>query len=135
VRLARQQLLTQEDPVTVTCVVDEAALRRVVVGRAVMKRQLDHLVTTASELPTVTVQVLPFESGAHPGMEGSFVILGFPDQADTDTVYVTMATGGVFQEKADELLLYVSIFNRLREAALPPQDSIGFIASLAKELT
>jgi transcriptional regulator with XRE-family HTH domain len=135
IRMTRQQLLTQEDPVRLSCVIDEAVLRRLVGGREVMKQQLDHLVTRATDLDHVTIQVLPFEVGAHPGMEGPFVILSFPDQADTDTVYVTMATGGVFQEKADELVLYISIFDRLREAALSPDDSIAFIASLAKELT
>lgn len=134
VRLARADLLTQEDPVAFWCVMDESVLRRQVGGREVMKRQLEHIVATA-ELPHVTIQVLPFEAGAHPGLEGSFVLLRFPDQADPDTVYVTMATGGVFQEKADELLLYASIFDRLQDAALPPEESIALVASLAKELT
>jgi transcriptional regulator with XRE-family HTH domain len=133
VRLARAALLTQEDPVTLWSVIDESVLRRQVGGREVMKRQLEHVVATA-ELPNVTIQVLPLEAGAHPGMEGSFVLLRFPDEADPDTVYVTMATGGVFQEKADELLLYATVFDRLRELALPPEDSIALVARLAKEL-
>ena len=98
-----------------------------------MKRQLEHIAAIA-ELPNVTIQVLPLEAGAHPGMEGSFVLLRFPDDADPDTVYVTMATGGVFQEKADELQLYATIFERLRGAALSPEESIALIARLAKEL-
>ena len=133
VRLARSVLLTQDDPVTFWSVIDESVLRRQVGGREAMKRQLEHVVATAA-LPNVTIQVLPLEAGAHPGMEGSFVLLRFPDEADADTVYVTMATGGVFQEKADELLLYERIFDRLREAALPPDESIALVASLAKEL-
>jgi transcriptional regulator with XRE-family HTH domain len=133
VRLARTGLLTQDDPVTFWSVIDESVLRRQVGGREAMKRQLEHVVATAA-LPNVTIQVLPLEAGAHPGMEGSFVLLRFPDDADADTVYVTMATGGVFQEKADELSLYETIFDRLREAALPPDESIALVASLAKEL-
>lgn len=133
VRLARSGLLTQEDPVTFWCVIDESVLRRQVGGREVMKRQLEHIAATAA-LPNVTIQVLPLDAGAHPGMEGSFVLLRFPDNADPDTVYVTLATGGVFQEKADELQLYERIFDRLRDAALPPDESIALVASLAKEL-
>lgn len=133
IRLARQALLTQDEPVKFWCVIDESVLLRRVGGREVMKRQLDHVVTTAG-LPNVTIQVLPLDAGAHPGMEGSFVLLRFPDDADPDTVYVTMATGGVFQEKADELLLYATIFDRLRDAALPPEESIALVARLAKEL-
>ena len=45
-----------------------------------------------------------------------------------------MATGGVFQEKADELALYELIFDRLRDAALSPDESLALIARLAKEL-
>jgi hypothetical protein len=133
VRLARSGLLTQEDPVTFWSVIDESVLRRQVGGREVMKQQLEHIAAIA-ELPNVTIQVLPLEAGAHPGMEGSFVLLRFPDDADPDTVYVTMATGGVFQEKADELQLYATIFDRLRDAALSPEESISLIARLAKEL-
>jgi hypothetical protein len=61
-------------------------------------------------------------------MEGSFVLLRFPDQADPDTVYVTMATGGVFREKPDEVDRSALIFNRLQERALGPSTSAGLIA-------
>ena len=132
VRLARAGLLHQDDPVTLCGVVDESVLRRQVGGPDVMKRQLEHVVA-AAEQAHVTVHVLPLSVGAHAGMTGSFTLLSFPDEADPDTVYVTMATGGVFQEKADELVLYERIFDRLRDAALPPEDSIALVASLAKE--
>jgi len=131
VRLARQELLTQDEPVEFWSVLDEAVLRRPVGGRDVMRRQLEHLVTV-SELPNVTLQVLPFEAGAHAGMEGSFVLLGFP-QGDPDTVYVTTATGGVFQDKTDQLQRYVTVFERLADIALSPVDSIAHIARIAKE--
>jgi transcriptional regulator with XRE-family HTH domain len=133
VRLARAALLTHEEPATFWCVMDEAVLHRRVGGREVMKRQLEHMLAMA-ELPHVTVQVLPLEAGAHPGMDGSFVLLRFPDQADPDTVYVTMATGGVFQEKAEELELYRQIFERLQAIALPPDASLALIGRMAKEL-
>jgi transcriptional regulator with XRE-family HTH domain len=133
VRLARAALLTHEEPATFWCVMDEAVLHRQVGGREVMKRQLEHMLAMA-ELSRVTIQVLPLEAGAHPGMDGSFVLLRFPDQADPDTVYVTMATGGVFQEKAEELDLYRLIFERLQAIALPPDASLALIGRMAKEL-
>jgi hypothetical protein len=126
-------LLTHEEPATFWCVMDEAVLHRRVGGREVMKRQLEHMLAMA-ELSHVTIQVLPLEAGAHPGMDGSFVLLRFPDQADPDTVYVTMATGGVFQEKAEELELYRQIFERLQAIALPPDASLALIGRMAKEL-
>ena len=78
------------------------------------------------ELPNVTMQILPLEAGAHPGMEGSFVLLWFPDDADPDTVYVTMATGGVFQEKAGRVALYSAIFDSPPATwRCRPDESIG----------
>ena len=132
VRLGRQALLTQEDPVQFWCVLDEAALRRPVGGREVMRCQLEHLVRESAR-PNVTVQVLPMAAGEHPGMEGSFVIMSFPDAADPDTVYVTIATGGVFQEKPDDVSRYEIIFDRLQKMALSSAESAEFIATMAKE--
>ena len=132
VRLDRQSLLTQDDPVHFWCVVDEAALVRPVGGPDVMRAQLEHLLA-AAEMPHVKLQVLPFEVGAHAGMDGSFLLLHFPDEQDPDTVYVVMATGGVFQEKADELRRYETVFSSLQEVALPPEESVAFVARKAKE--
>ena len=132
IRLGRQALLTQEDPVQFWCVLDEAALRRPVGGREVMRCQLEHLVRESAR-PNVTLQVLPMAAGEHPGMEGSFVIMSFPDAADPDTVYVTIATGGVFQEKPDDVSRYEIIFDRLQKMALSSAESTEFIATMAKE--
>jgi transcriptional regulator with XRE-family HTH domain len=131
-RMVRHELLTHDEPVELWCVLDEAALLRPVGGRGVMQRQLQHLAAMA-DLPNVTLQLLPLEIGAHAGMDGSFVVLSFPHESDPDTVYVTMATGGVFQEKADELSRYATIFDRLTGAALSPEDSAALIAKMAKE--
>jgi hypothetical protein len=134
VRMARQALLTQDDPLDFWCVLDEAVLLRPVGGRTVMRGQLEHMAKVSS-LDNVTLQVLPFEVGAHAGMEGSFVLLRFPHEGDSDTVYVALATGGVFQEKSDELSRYMSIFSRLTDIALTPEDSKALILRMAKELT
>lgn len=132
VRMARQLLLTQSEPVNFWCILDEAVLYRSVGGPEVMRRQLEHLHTVA-QMPNVTLQVLPFAAGAHAGLEGSFVLLRFPDEADPDTVYVVMATGGVFQEKTEDLAKYSSIFDLLNKVALPPDASTALLVKMAKE--
>jgi transcriptional regulator with XRE-family HTH domain len=134
VRMQRQALLTQEDPVELWCVLDEAALLRRVGGPAVMRAQWERLIAEAAR-PHVRLQVLPLEAGAHAGMDGSFVLLRFPDDVDADTVYVALATGGVFQEKADELSRYTVIFSLLAEQALAPDESVALITELVKEST
>jgi len=132
VRMRRRSLLTQDDPLQFWCVIDEAALLRPVGGEAVMGRQIDHLIAM-SKSSNVTLQVLPLRVGAHPGMEGSFAILRFSHVSDPDAVYVTMATGGVFQEKPDEVARYVQVFQVLTAVALTPEDSITFMDAMWKE--
>ena len=133
VRNSRQSLLTQDDPVHVWVVLDEAVLRRPVGGPAVMRRQLEHLISV-SERANVTLQVLPFAAGAHAGMDGTFAILLYEESANQNFVFASNAAGGLFLEKDDELHRYAVIFDRLRLSASRPDDSIVVIASLAKEL-
>lgn len=132
VRMARQALLREDEPVQFRAILDEAVLVRPVGGRDVMRGQLEHLASVA-ELPNVSIHVLPFSAGAHPGMEGSFVILTFPHPADLATVFVAMATGGVFQERPAEVDRYETIFERLRAASLPADESVSLVSQLAKE--
>ncbi|HEX3590503.1 MAG TPA: helix-turn-helix transcriptional regulator [Pseudonocardiaceae bacterium] len=126
-RVARQRLLTEPDPPRYWAIVDEAVLCRSVGGDAVMRAQLEMLLGKAA-LPHVTIQVLPFSVGAHAGMEGSFLILGFPEQADPDVVYVDSTTAGIYLEEPAEILRYTLMFDHLRAAALSPDDSLTRIA-------
>jgi hypothetical protein len=97
-----------------------------------MRRQVDHLLKMA-DLPNVTLQVLPFEVGAHAGMDGSFAILGYEELADPDVVFAENAAGGLFLEKDEELRRYHVIFEQLRVDALTPEESVSFLAAQAKE--
>jgi transcriptional regulator with XRE-family HTH domain len=126
-RLARQELLTEPDPPQYWAVIDEAVLCRSVGGDAVMRAQLRSL-TASAVLPHVTIQVLPFAAGAHAGMEGPFLILGFPEQADPDVVYVDNTTAGIYLEEPPEILRYTLMFDHLRAAALSPDDTLTRIA-------
>jgi transcriptional regulator with XRE-family HTH domain len=132
VRMGRQSLLSQDDPIDLWVVLDEAVISRPVGGEAVMRTQLERLVA-AAELPNVTLQVLPFEVGAHAGMDGTFTILSFPEPGDPDVVYAENATGGLFLEKREELQKYIFIFDHIRAAAMRPEESVALIAKLAEE--
>jgi len=132
VRMQRQSLLIQDDPIELWVVLDEAVLSRPVGGDTVMRGQIARLVE-ATEMPNVTLQVLPFDAGAHAGMDGTFTILDFPDAQDPDVVFVENATGGLFLEKADELFKYHLIFRALHTVALSAEESAALLAKLAKE--
>ena len=88
-----------------------------------MRAQLLALTRTAT-LPHVRIQVLPFAAGAHAGMEGPFLILGFPEQTDPDVVYVDNTTAGIYLEEPAEILRYTLMFDHLRAAALSPDDTM-----------
>lgn len=134
VRAARQALLVEDDPLTLWAVLDEAALRRLVGGREVMREQLDRL-REAARLPNVTLQVAPFAAGGHPGMDGPFVILGFPENRDPDMVYIESTRSGVYLEHKDDVQRYATMFEQLTAAALPPDESDALIAAVARELS
>jgi transcriptional regulator with XRE-family HTH domain len=132
VRMERQSLLTTDDPIDLWAVLDEAVVSRPVGGHAVMIDQLNQLIE-AARLPNVTLQILPFEAGAHAGMDGTFAILEFEEEQDADVVFTENATGGLFLEKIEELRKYTTIFETVRATALPPEESIEMIEMLVEE--
>jgi len=132
-RMDRQTLLNAPDPPRFWAVVDEAALRRSVGGSKIMSAQLSHLAEVATR-PNVTVQVIAFAAGAHPGMPGSFILLDFPDPADPAVVYIDSMAGDLFLEAEAEIRRYRAIFDSLRAIALAPADSRQLLADRADRL-
>ena len=131
-RLERQKLLEDADPPQFWTVIDEAVLHRVVGNRDIMSAQLLHLVKLVSSLPTLTLQVLPFTAGAHAGMDGPFLILGFPEKADPDVVYVENTTSMGYLEEPEDIDRYTLMFDHLRAAALSPDDTLTRISEAAE---
>src|ERR1044072_7657085 len=132
-RVERQRLLTDAHPPGYWAVIDEAALHRTVGGPEIMRAQLERLVELAA-LPHVTLQVVPFSAGAHAGMEAPFLILGFPEQADPDVVYVENTTSGVYLEQPSDVHRYTLMFDHLRAAALKPDDTVVMVEQAADRL-
>ena len=132
-RLARQALLASDDAPTLSVVLDEAAIQRLVGMPHVIRDQLRHL-TGAAHMPNVTFQILPFAAGAHGGMIGPFMILGFPHSADPDVIHLEFPTGDLYLDSADQVLRYTELFDRLQNAALSSDESAAFLAELARNL-
>ncbi|GGV31597.1 transcriptional regulator [Streptomyces longisporoflavus] len=132
IRMKRQELLQRSEPPHIWAIVDEAAVRRVVGGAHIMREQLRHLLELA-ESPHVTVQILPFSTGAHAAAVGSFVLLRGQSQ-DLDVVYVDLLGGGLFMEKPKELERYKSAFDYLRAQALDLPSSSKTIRRILTEL-
>ena len=132
-RMARQLLLTREDPPRLWAVVDEAALRRPVGGREVMRGQLERLLE-ATKLPNVTLQILPFDAGAHSAMVGAFSILRFLDQELPDVVYVEHLTSALYLDKRNEVERYLDVMELLCVESEPPARTPELLTRILDEL-
>ncbi len=132
-RMVRQKILDREDPPHFWAVIDEAALTKLVGGPAVIRDQLRHICKMAAK-PHITIQVLPDSVGAHSGMMGAFTILDFPAPDDPSMVYIETPTDALYLEKPEEIHRYRIIYGHLLSAALPPEESVRFVASLADQL-
>jgi len=121
-RRDRQQTLLRSDPGQLWAVVDEAALRRPIGGRAVMHKQLQSLIE-ATEMPNVRLQVVPFHAGGHAAAGGAFTILRFPDPALPDVVYVEQLTSALYLDKRDDVDYYVAAMERLCVKADQPTET------------
>jgi hypothetical protein len=84
-------------------------------------------------MPNVTIQVLPFEVGAHAAVDGTFAILDFAEPNDACMVYAENATGGLFLDKVEELRIYATIFEQVQKQALDEAESALLIQRLAEE--
>ncbi|MDT9700790.1 helix-turn-helix transcriptional regulator [Streptomyces sp. P17] len=131
VRMERQAMLARPDAPDAWFIVSEGALRHVIGDRGVMRDQLERVLDSA-ESPTVTLQVLPFDSGTYPAT-GSFTMLGFPAPEDPDIVYRDGITDAVYLEGEHHVREYTRAFDGLRAAALSPQRSTQLIESILKE--
>lgn len=127
VRTRRQQLLTRDDnPVVLRAVVDQAALVRKVGGPEVMRDQLDFLIELADR-PNVTLQIVPFEIGAHAAVTCDFTILEFAG-SDPDVVSIDTLVGSLFIEKPEEVDPHIEAFRDLHSVALGEADSLQMMA-------
>ncbi|MEU6896178.1 helix-turn-helix transcriptional regulator [Streptomyces sp. NPDC046557] len=115
-------------------VLDESALRGVVGSPEIMREQLEYLNHLAAQ-PHITVQVLPHDVGAHPGISGQFSILHFDaDAAGAGTMYLERFTSDLYLEKRSDVEHYSVMYDRLQAHALNPDSTRRFISRAAEEL-
>jgi transcriptional regulator with XRE-family HTH domain len=133
-RMARQERLVGDSPLSAWFVLDEATLRRPIGGRETMRAQLAHVLELADR-PNITIQTLPFAKGAHASLSGSFALLRFPDPSqDPDVVYSDGPTGNIYLETVDYVQKMIARFDRLRALAQDEDESKTFIATVLEEM-
>lgn len=129
----RQAILTRADPPPpqYRSIIDEAALHRVIGGPDVMAAQLHHLISV-SQLTNVVVQVLPYQAGAHPALDSTFILLDFAE-AVPPVVYVEGLVGQLYLEHQKDVERYDQIFERLRSMSLTAPQSVNLMRTVAAE--
>jgi transcriptional regulator with XRE-family HTH domain len=127
VRIARQERLTGDDPLQLSAVIAEGALRVAVGGAAVMRAQLKRLVDVAAQ-PNVELRVLPFAAGAHGSMTGTFTILRLRDEQDVATI--ATRGGDVYYEDVEP---FAQALRRLTAVAVPHRKSVAMIAAMRRD--
>ncbi|MDR3079721.1 MAG: helix-turn-helix domain-containing protein [Streptomyces sp.] len=132
-RMQRQELLTREDAPRIWVVMDETALRRPVVGPQVMRAQVERLLEV-TKLPRVTLQVLEFSSGPHPGTYGPFVLFRFAMSELPDMVYSEYLTGAVYLDARTEVATHLEVMDRMAAQAATAQRTKEILEDLRKEL-
>ncbi|MCX5556660.1 helix-turn-helix transcriptional regulator [Streptomyces sp. NBC_00038] len=127
-RTARQERTMEgEDPPWTFFVVDEAALHRQVGGPRVQRAQLQHLIDV-SKRPKVSLQVLPFTSGAHYSTLESFILLGFMD--DDDLLYLEAQGNKSTRDEHELIVRHQECFEYLREIALGGEQATDLISRI-----
>ena len=124
-RLTRQEIITRESPPHFWSLADESSLRRRVGSNLVMRDQLEAMVELAAA-PNMTLQLVPFSLGAHPGLDNTFEFLEF-QSGQPPVVYLENMAGGLYLESESDVDRYKEALMHLRAGALDPENSVSLI--------
>lgn len=128
-RMTRRQLLGRPQAPSLWAVIDEAALRRPLGSRQVMREQLRHLIEMA-ERPNITVQIVPFRLGGHAAAGGPFTILRFAEPDLPDIVFIEQLTSALYLEKREDIDRYAAVMDRLCVEAESPNRTRNVLSEI-----
>jgi transcriptional regulator with XRE-family HTH domain len=126
-RMARKALLSKRNAPKLHAIIDEIVLRRPIGEPGVMDRQRQHLLTSAQR-PNISLQVLPFEAGATPGLEGPIVILDLAD--GRSVIHLETRRAGTFLSEEPHIRATKLAIRELHALALAPEESLQLIAGI-----
>ncbi|MEE1753484.1 helix-turn-helix domain-containing protein [Streptomyces sp. SP18CS02] len=131
-RMRRRTVLDRPNPPPCTFLLHEAALRMLFGDRAVMRRQLEHVLVHA-ERESVTLRVIPFSAGGFPSAASATLYASGPVR-QLDTVQIDVPNGLAFLDSSTHLTNYQAVFGRMETRALDPRSSRDFIRTVLHEL-
>jgi transcriptional regulator with XRE-family HTH domain len=138
-RLQRQaELARRSAPPRQYYVIDEAVIRRhvgVSQDPVIMPAQLRHMADRAEREESLTIRVIPFEAGAHPGLSGPFTLLEF-DGAMPDLLYIDSGREASLITGSDPRIgQYADDFETLLESSLSAAESVELIRRVAEDMS
>jgi transcriptional regulator with XRE-family HTH domain len=129
-RMARLSVFDRSPAPSLSFVLEEATLRRRVGGTMVRKQQFERLLTVG-RLNNVSLQVMPMDSVAHPGMSGRIELLKFED--GTAVGRSDGAFNGRPASDPRQLRVLELRYGTIRAQALPPGETLALIERLLGE--
>lgn len=132
-RMARQQLVIEQNNTPIWSVLDEAVLRRQVGTPELMRSQCHHLAELSEERENITIQILPLDAGVYSGVPGAFTIIQLP-HPDPEVVVIEYRGGNLYLERPEDVAAHARVFDRIRATARGPEESMRYISDLANTL-
>ena len=132
-RKQRQRMLRRTGGPKYELIIDEVAIRRPSAANPVMKDQLQQLVDSASEAPSISIRVLPADATieSYTVPRGSYSLYTYADPNDPQVAAIDTVTSDLILIDQDEVAHYAELYRRTREAALSEADSLDFITKAA----
>lgn len=137
-RLKRQRRVETDDTMRMWVILDEAAVRRPIgiatKGPGVMRRQIEHLIRLSTTKDNITLQIIPFEVGAHAAEAGSFTLLRYSDYELADMVYLERLHDGELNDKRSVVEAYTKAMTRLSVSAATPDETVELLKGVLADL-
>jgi transcriptional regulator with XRE-family HTH domain len=132
-RMERQERLRANPEAEVIYVLGEEALHRRIGGPGVMRRQVERLLDAGQD-PHVTIQVVPFTAGTHPGLQSPFTLLRLTEPEE-EMLFIESVNGDKFVRDEPELTAeYAEYFGVMTSLALPPEEADALLREQAARL-
>lgn len=132
IRMSRRDVITGADSARYIAFIGQAAIYQAIGDRPVMREQLAYLLKMA-ERPNITVRVMPFACGWHPGLEGSFNFIEPANQ--TPIVHLELRWASTFLHEDEAICAYRNALDTIDKIALTPEASARLISDRMESLS
>ncbi|MFV2197407.1 MULTISPECIES: helix-turn-helix domain-containing protein [unclassified Nocardiopsis] len=136
-RLRRQQRLETDQDMRMWVILDESAVRRPIGGKPrgkeIMCGQIRRLIEFCRDYTNITLQIVPFEVGAHAAEAGSFTLLRYSEFELADLLYLEQLTDGEIVDRRNVVEAYTKAMTRLSVVAYTPDETLEMLHQVLED--